>query len=77
MNLTSEAASHAALVNVASVQVPSLNRVTPSNPNDSYLVRKLEGDPRHRRQSDAAGGPFLDQTTIDSVRLWITNGAAP
>ena len=76
MNLTNEAASHAALVNVASRQVPSLNRVTPTNPSDSYLIRKLEGDPGIVDGRMPAGGPFLDQTTIDSIRLWITNGAA-
>ena len=76
MNLTSEAASHAALVNVAGRQVPSLNRVTPGNPSDSYLVRKLEGGPDIINGRMPAGGPFLEQTTIDSIRLWITNGAA-
>jgi hypothetical protein len=76
MNLTSAATSHAALVNVASRQVPSLNRVTPGNPGDSYLIRKLEGTPGIVNGRMPAGGPFLDQTTIDSIRLWITNGAA-
>jgi hypothetical protein len=76
MNLTSAAASHAALVNVASRQVPSLNRVTPGNPGDSYLIRKLEGTPGIVNDRMPAGGPFLEQTTIDSIRLWITNGAA-
>lgn len=75
MNLSSAADSHAALVNVTSLQVGSLNRVTPGNPDDSYLIRKLEGT-----QSVGArmpqGGPFLDQATIDTIRQWITEGAA-
>lgn len=79
LNLTSAAASHAALVNVASLQVPTLLRVSPRNPNDSYLIRKIEGAPGivGLRMPRGAGATPLDQTTIDQVRLWITNGAAP
>jgi hypothetical protein len=76
LNLTSTAASHAALVNVASRQVPALNRVTPGNPGDSYLIRKLEGDPTIVLNRMPLNGPYLEQTTINSIRLWITNGAA-
>ena len=39
-------------------------------------IRKLEGGPNIINGRMPAGGPFLDQTTIDSIRLWITNGAA-
>jgi hypothetical protein len=77
LNLTSEAASHAALVNVASTQMPALNRVTPGNPNNSYLIHKIEGAPGIvGLRMPRPAGPFLEQTTIDSIRLWITNGAA-
>jgi hypothetical protein len=76
MNLTNAAASHAALVGVASRQVPTLARVTAGNPNDSYLIRKLEGTPGIvGGRMPLVGGP-LPQTTIDSIRLWITTGAA-
>jgi hypothetical protein len=78
MNLTNTAASYAALVGVTSIEVPALQRVTARNANDSYLIRKLEGTPGivGNRMPLGAGGP-LPQTTIDSIRLWITNGAAP
>ncbi|HJR70025.1 MAG TPA: Ig-like domain-containing protein, partial [Gammaproteobacteria bacterium] len=76
MNLTSASASHAALVGVASLQVSTLNRVTAGNPNDSYLIRKLEGGPNIVGNRMPLGGPFLPQTTIDQIRLWVTNGAA-
>jgi hypothetical protein len=76
MNLTNAAASFAALVNVASVEVPSLQRVTPGNPNDSYLVRKLEGGPNIVGLQMPRLAPPLDATTIAIVRQWITNGAA-
>ena len=72
LNLTSANASYAALVGVTSVQAAPLQRVTAGNPNDSYLVRKLEGGPNIVNNRMPLGGPFLDQATIDSIRLWIT-----
>jgi hypothetical protein len=76
LNLTSATASFTALVGVASLEVPSLQRVAAGNPNDSYLIRKLEGAPGIVGSQMPLGGPFLSQATIDSIRLWITNGAA-
>jgi hypothetical protein len=75
MNLTSEAASRAALVGVASIEAPALQRVAAGNPNNSYLIRKLEGGPNIVGNRMPLVGPPLPQTTIDSIRLWITNGA--
>jgi hypothetical protein len=75
LNLTSEAASRAALVGVASLEVGTLQRVAPANPNDSYLIRKLEGGPGIVGNRMPLVGPPLAQATIDSIRLWITNGA--
>ena len=76
MNLTTASASFASLVNVTSLEVGTLKRVTPSDPANSYIVQKLEGT-----QASGArmpfGGPFLDQPTIDQVRAWIQAGAAP
>jgi hypothetical protein len=76
LNLTNATASRAALVGVASLEVPALQRVTAGNPNDSYLIRKLEGAPTIVGSRMPLVGPPLPQTTIDSIRLWITNGAA-
>jgi hypothetical protein len=75
LNLTSASASFAALVGVASTQVPSLQRVTSGNPADSYLVRKLEGGPNIVGLQMPRNAPPLDQTTIAVVREWISNGA--
>jgi hypothetical protein len=75
LNLTSETASRAALVGVASLEVGTLQRVAPGNANDSYLVRKLEGGPSIVGNRMPLVGPPLAQATIDSIRLWITNGA--
>lgn len=74
MNLSSESATRASLVGVASVEVPSLQRVAPGDPDNSYLIHKLEGTQTSGARMPL-GGPFLDQATIDSVRAWIQAGA--
>jgi hypothetical protein len=76
MNLTTVSASFTSLVNTQSVQVPALSRVAPSNPDDSYLIRKLEGGPNIVGDRMPRFGTPLDQPTINAIRLWITNGAA-
>ncbi len=75
MNLASAAASHAALVNVASVERPALMRVLPSDAAASYLVRKLEGGPDIDGTRMPQGGPFLSAAEIDTVKSWINAGA--
>lgn len=74
LNLSSADASFANLVNVASVEVPTLLRVAPGDADASYLVQKLEGTAAVGGQMPAASPP-LDQATIDIVRAWIANGA--
>ena len=76
MNLSSAADSYAALVNVSSIQQPTLLRVDPGNPDASYLIRKLEGGPGISGSRMPQGGPFLSQATIDMIRQWISDGAA-
>ena len=73
MNLSNAASSHAALVNVASIQMGSLDRVEPGDPDNSYLIRKLEGTGAFDRMPQ--GGPFLDDATMAMIRQWITDGA--
>lgn len=76
MNLSSTAASAAALINVTSLSEPPLKRVLPGNPDNSYIIHKLEGTQTVGARMPF-GGPFLDQGTIDQVRAWIQAGAAP
>lgn len=76
MNLSTAGASYAALVGVASTEVPSLQRVNPNDPDISYLIDKLEGTQTVGVRMPQ-GGPFLDQATINEVRAWIQAGAAP
>lgn len=78
LDLSNEATSYAQLVGVASTQQAAILRVAASDPDNSYLVMKLEG---------AAGitgtmmppptRPTLDPSYVPEIRNWITNGAQP
>ncbi len=67
--------SYALLVNVASAEVPALMRVNPGNPDQSYLVQKIQGNAAVGSRMPANGPPFLSQAQIDLVRGWIAAGA--
>lgn len=67
-------ASYGLLVNQASVQMPSVLRVAPSDPDNSYLIRKLEGNNISGSQMPRNRAP-LAQADIDMIRQWITDGA--
>jgi hypothetical protein len=73
MDLSSEAASLASLVNVASIQDPAIDRVEPGQPDNSYLVHKIDGTAASQMPPS---GP-LPQPEIDAIRQWITDGAGP
>ncbi len=66
--------SYGLLVNVASSEVPSLLRVAPNDPDNSYLIQKLEGTATVGNQMPLGGAP-LAQSTVDVIRQWITDGA--
>jgi phage tail protein X len=74
MDLSSAASSFAALVNVPSLQVGALNRVTPGDTVNSYLIQKLEGTAAVGSRMPR-GGPFLDQATMDMIEQWINDDA--
>jgi hypothetical protein len=69
------------LVNVDSPRdpnpaMPTLVRVIPGDPDNSFIIHKLEGTQTlGDRMPD--GGPYLQQSTIDVIRTWIANGALP
>jgi hypothetical protein len=69
-----EGMSHAMLVNVPSAEVPSLLRVDPGNPDDSYLIQKLEGTATVGARMPL-GGPFLSDDEMAAIRQWIADGA--
>ena len=64
------------LVNVASRQKPGAIRVIPGDPDNSYLVQKMEAAPGIvGRRMPFAGPPFLTKGQLLIVRRWITLGA--
>jgi len=75
MNLLS-GISYANLVGVASTGKPGAIRVIPGDPDNSYIIHKLEG------RSDIIGvrmprgnGPYLTDGQILVIKRWIANGA--
>jgi hypothetical protein len=68
--------SYSLLVGVPSQEQPSVLRVAPGAPDNSYIIRKLQGTPGISGQQMPFGGPYLPQSTIDVIRQWITNGAS-
>lgn len=67
--------SYALLVGVPSTEVGSLLRVRPGDPDNSYLIQKLEGHAAVGAQMPF-GGPYLAAATIAVIRQWISDGAA-
>jgi hypothetical protein len=67
--------SYANLVNVRSVEQSNLFRVNPGNPNDSYIIHKLEGGPNITGGQMPLNRPPLQQNTINAIRVWIAQGA--
>jgi hypothetical protein len=68
--------SYAMIVDVPSVEVPSLFRIRPGDPDNSYLVQKIEGHAAVGAQMPF-GGPPLPSTTIATIRQWVSDGAPP
>ena len=75
LNLVS-GVSYASLIRVASTGKPGAVRVIPGDPDNSYIIHKLEGS------SDIVGvrmprgnGPYLTDGQILVIKRWIANGA--
>lgn len=68
--------SYNLLVGIPSTEVPSILRVAPGDPDDSYLIQKLEGHAAVGARMPF-GGPYLPDATIAVIAQWITNGALP
>lgn len=69
-----EGASYALLVNAPSAEVEGVLRVDPGNPDDSYLIRKLEGTAEVGGRMPL-NAPALPASTIAIIRQWIVEGA--
>jgi hypothetical protein len=66
--------AYAQTVNVASVEMPSLRRVAPGDPANSYLYRKITGAGITGDRMPQ-GLPPLSDAQIALVRDWIRRGA--
>ena len=67
--------SYNMIVNVASAQQPSQDRIEPNDSESSYLYLKIVGDPSISGSRMPRGGAPLSQELMDLVRDWIDRGA--
>ena len=68
--------AYAALVGARSFEKPGLLRVAPGDPDNSYMVHKLEGGPNIvGERMPRGGGPFLTSGQMLVIRRWIAEGA--
>src|SRR5262245_44067402 len=67
--------SYDALVNRLSSERQDLFLVQPGNPDNSYLIRKLEGGPAIAVAQMPLNLTPLSQETINAIRVWISQGA--
>jgi hypothetical protein len=68
--------AHAALINQVSTGKPGAVRVIPGDPDNSYIIKKLEGAPDIVGVRMPRGnGPFLTPGQILVIRRWIQLGA--
>ena len=67
--------SYQNIVGIRSNEQPDLFRVAPGDPNGSYIIHKLEGGPNIVGGQMPLNRTPLSQETINSIRLWIAQGA--
>jgi hypothetical protein len=67
--------SYGLLVDVPSNEVASVDRVEPGEPDNSYLIRKLEGTASVGARMPGDGPPYLTREQMDIIRQWISDGA--
>lgn len=67
--------SYASIVGVASLEQPAFMRIKPGDPDNSYLVRKVQGSAGITGVQMPAGGTPLTQAQINEIRAWVAAGA--
>jgi hypothetical protein len=67
--------SYNLLVGVPSAEMPSLLRVKPGDPTDSYIVHKIKGPPGIVGGQMPLNEKPLDPATMQAIEQWIMNGA--
>lgn len=68
--------AYSQIVNIPNSQKPGLDRIEPGNPAGSYLLLKISGENILGTRMPL-GLPPISQPVIDSIRVWIENGALP
>ena len=66
------------IVGVPSVELPAFDRIEPGQPDQSYLVHKIQGTQASvggSGQRMPLGGSPLSQDDIDAIRAWVNAGA--
>ena len=75
--ILTDGVSYGNLVNRPSRLRPGETLVIPGDPDNSYMVRKLEGGPDLTGlRMPRASGPFLTDGQMSVIRRWIEEGAA-
>jgi hypothetical protein len=75
MNLRHDLA-YATLVGVAVREKPGAVRVIPGEPENSYMIQKLEGSPGIAgERMPRTGGPYLTAGHVEIIKRWIELGA--
>jgi len=67
--------TYANIVGVASLEQPALMRIAPGDPDNSYMVRKIQGTAGITGVQMPKGAAPLSQTQIDMLRGWVVAGA--
>lgn len=74
----SESTAYENIVNIQSVEAPSKMRIAPGDTSNSYLFEKITSNsPTVGVRMPADGPPYLSEAQIDTIRIWILNGAPP
>ena len=67
--------SYGNLVGHPAAENSTLDRVSPGNPDRSYIILKLRGDPSITGERMPLGGPYLSTEQIEGIAAWIRAGA--
>lgn len=67
--------SYGNLVGHPAAENSSLARVAPGDPDHSYMILKLRGDPSITGERMPLGGPYLTSDQIAGIAAWIRAGA--
>lgn len=79
LNLATPYDPRVGAVGIASRQVPTMLRIKPGDPDNSYLVHKIQGTQAQvgglGRRMPLTGPPFLTDEQIHTIKEWIRQGA--